>query len=239
MSDRRRHRGPNPLDEEMFHARHLDRLKGATDDLCWLLSRGSAQKSSLKLVGDHFRLTERQRIAVGRCACADSARMDRTVRELGPGEIRDRSLAIDGFNVLTTVEAALSNGVLLLGRDGCLRDMVSLHGAFRRVEETLPAVDLLLRHLESLGPSTCRWLLDAPVSNSGRLAQTIRDQAGKRATRTSHSVELVPNPDPVLKRCRNVVVTADRAILDRRITWFDLARHVVETHRPGARVLAL
>ena len=99
---------------------------------------------------------------------------------------------IDGFNVLTTVEAALSKGVLLLGRDGCLRDMASLHGAFRPVEETVSAVKLLIRHLESLGPASCRWLLDAPVSNSRRLARTIRDHAAELAVRTVHAVELVP-----------------------------------------------
>ena len=42
-----------------------------------------------------------------------------------------------------------------------------------------------------------------------------------------------------MKRCRDVVVTADSAILDCEVAWFNLARHIVEKHRSDARVLAL
>ena len=40
-------------------------------DFSWLLTRGYAEKGALKLVGDRFSLTERQRLAVMRSACSD------------------------------------------------------------------------------------------------------------------------------------------------------------------------
>src|SRR6266404_1471952 len=45
-------------------------------------------------------------------------------------------LLIDGFNLILTLESALGGGVMLVGRDGCYRDMASVHGTYRRVEET-------------------------------------------------------------------------------------------------------
>jgi hypothetical protein len=72
------------------------------------------------------------------------------VRDPEPVPFSGQPIELDGFNVLTTVEAALADGVLLLGRDGCLRDMASMHGSFRRVEETRPALECVGRVLEEL-----------------------------------------------------------------------------------------
>ena len=44
---------------------------------------------------------------------------------------------------MTTIEAALSGGVILAARDGAYRDMASMHGTYRKVAETLPALELL------------------------------------------------------------------------------------------------
>ena len=103
---------------------------------------------------------------------------------------------LDGYNVLTTIEAALAGGVILAARDGAYRDMASMHGSYRKVAETRPALELLGRTLAALGVSECRWLLDRPVSNSGRLKGIIEELAAARGW--PWRVELVPNPDVLL-----------------------------------------
>ena len=82
MPDRRAHRGPHPEDARLFAAEVHPALRRATGDLCWLLSRGYARESSLKLVGDRYGLLARQRIAVARCACSDEAAADRQSRQV-------------------------------------------------------------------------------------------------------------------------------------------------------------
>ena len=66
-------------------------LRAAVADLSWLLSRGYAEPSALKLVGDRFQLTERQRIAVMRSACSDQAlqhrRQTQVPAELAPAVV--------------------------------------------------------------------------------------------------------------------------------------------------------
>jgi hypothetical protein len=53
--------------------------------------------------------------------------------------------------------------------EGGYRDMASMHGTFRTVEETCPAVYILGELIASWRLTGCHWLLDRPVSNSGRL----------------------------------------------------------------------
>src|SRR5205823_7732523 len=131
-----RHRGAHPEDRELFAPKWHVALRGAVADFSWLLSRDYATPSALKVVGDRYGLSARQRTAVMRSACSDSARASRLERETQLANVAGRPLWIDGYNVLTSVEAALAGGVIIVGRDGCWRDMASMHGTWRRVEET-------------------------------------------------------------------------------------------------------
>ncbi len=237
MPDRRTHRGPHPQDAGLFAPSAWAALRGAVADLSWLLTRGYAETSALKLVGDRFALRERQRIAVMRCACSDEARARRREREVGPEAVAGRPLLIDGYNVLTTIEAALGDGVLLMGRDGCLRDMASMHGSYRKVAETIPAITLLGEVLAGLKPSTVTWYLDSPVSNSGRLKTMIGEHAGRQGW--AWSVELVHDPDAVLAAADALIATSDSGILDRCGRWFNLVRHVRTSRLPEAGVVDL
>src|ERR1041385_542464 len=110
MPDSRRHRGPHPEDHELFHANRLGVLQGAIADFSLLLSKGYATPSALKLVGDHFNLTERQRTAIQRASCSDRAKTNRKKSEAPFSAISGQSLLIDGYNILTTLETALSGG---------------------------------------------------------------------------------------------------------------------------------
>jgi hypothetical protein len=237
MPDDRRHRGPHPDDARLFTPQVEGELRSAVADLSWLLTRHYATPSALKIVGDRYNLTQRQRTAVMRSACSEQSLSLRTARKVPIDEVANRPLLIDGYNVLTTIEAALSNGVLILGRDGALRDMASIHGTYRKVEETIPALALVGAVLDETRVAQCTWYLDAPVSNSGRLKTTLLDAA--RAGNWTWQVELVPNPDAVLIKSNEIVATADSVILDRCGTWFGLAAHVVRTCIPDARLVQL
>jgi len=245
VPDRRKHRGPHPEDDRLFAPEAWPALRRAVADLSWLLGRDYPQKSALKLVGDRYALVTRQRTAVERCACSHSAAGERRRRRVGPSEVRGRSLWIDGYNVLTTIEAALAGAVLLPGCDGTYRDMASMHGSFRKVAETLPALELVGRVIAALEPIRCVWYLDRPVSNSGRLKTLMQQLAAEKGW--PWQVELVPDPDHVLAdpsaviektaAARVIVATADSVILDRCGAWFNLARDTVSRHVPGARVV--
>ena len=216
-----RHRGPHPNDDRLFAPAWVPILRRATAELSWLLTRGYPPAGSLKLVGDRYALTERQRWAAGRAACPDEQRAHRAATLLPPGALGGQPVSIDGFNLLITLETALSGGVVLRGRDGALRDLSSIHGTYRAVQETDRAIRLAAAVLLPLAPGPVRWLLDQPVSNSGRLAARLRELAPTLGL--PWTAEVVLNPDHVLAETTDVVVTSDSVVLDRAGAWLNLA----------------
>jgi hypothetical protein len=229
MGDSRRHRGPHPEDEVLFSRSAEATLRAAVEDLSWLRTRGYAEPSAVKLVGDRYQLRRRQRVAVGRCACAAPKCASRAARQVEPAEVAGRTLLIDGLNVLTTIEVALARGVLLLGKDGCMRDMASFHGNYRLVQETERAVAILVEAIDKMKPAEAIVYLDRPVSNSGRLAEVIRRAAASGGSNLR--AQTADGVDETLKAADAVTATADSAILDACNEWLCLARLAVEWHR--------
>ena len=237
MPEKRSHRGPDPEDEKLFAPSAWPALRSATADLCWLLNRGYAVRSAVELVGNRYCLARRQRLAVGRCACSDQAFQRRQQHRLEPPELLGQELWLDGFNVLIALEAALSGGVILRGRDDCYRDLASIYARYRQVEETSPALRLIGEWTAQWRLARCRWCLDRPVSNSGRFKQAIVEAAARGGW--DWQVELVFNPDKVLAEATQVVATSDSVILDRCARWVNLARLVIGQAVPQARVIDL
>ena len=161
--------------------------------------------------------------------------MRRRKHELPPAALRGRELWLDGYNVLTVLESAMSGGVVLLGRDGCCRDIAGIHRRYRKVSETLPVLQLIGETAAAWGITSCRWWLDKPVSNSGRLKTAIHEVAAGGGW--DMSVELVFNPDRVLWESDQIIATSDGEILDRCDQWVNLARHIITEKIPEARLL--
>lgn len=237
MPDKRTHRGPHPEDRSLFGVKHLPALRAAVEEQSWLLTRGYRVESALTLVGNRHALTDRQRAAVARIACSDQARDERAARCTPPEQAAGAVMLIDGYNLITTIEAALGGGLVLPCRDGTFRDLASMKGTFRKVDETRPALELLAEEVSARKPSRVEILLDSPVSNSGRLARLIEETGSARGC--PWTVSLVPDPDRLLAGRAELVVSADSGVLDRCGAWLNLARFVVERRVPNAWVLAL
>ena len=237
MPDKRTHRGPHPEDARLFAPEAIGDLRLAIADYAMLLTKGYAQKSSLKLVGDKFALTQRQRLALMRSACSDEQVASRTRRRIPIEAIAGQRIALDGYNVLITIEAAMSGGVIFKGRDGCYRDLASIHGTYRKVSETIPAVELIGRFLQEIGVAGALWLLDKPVSNSGRLKTLIGELARKNDW--PWEIELVLSPDAALIKGDMIVATSDSAVLDACKRWLNLATEIITEKLPSATVINL
>lgn len=237
MPDKRIHRGPHPADEKLFADNKIGDLRSALADFSLLLTKGYAEKSALKLVGDRFSLTERQRLAIMRSACSDQELISRRQREVKIAELAGQQIAIDGYNVLITIEAAMSGGVIFKGRDGCFRDLASIHGTYRKVTETIPAVQLIGDFLKEIGVTKVLWLLDSPVSNSGRLKTLIGELAQKKAW--DWDIELLLSPDAVLIKGDSIVASSDSVVLDGCKRWVNLAAELITQKLPSATVINL
>ena len=235
--DTRHHRGAHPADPELFGPDQLLKLRLAVTDLSWLLSRGYNMTSSLKLVGDRHGLRERQRLAVCRSSCSDQNKQRRKDHCVSVQQLRNETVVVDGFNLMITVEAALSRGPLFIGVDQCMRDLSSVHGSYRSVDETDRAILIIGEALQVLGATSVRWLLDRPVSNSGRLASRIAGIAAQQ--NWPWQVEVVLNPDATIISSPEVAITSDSSVLDRVERWTDLPSYLVDHYLQNAWLVNL
>ena len=237
MPDKRSHRGPHPADAKLFAPNAIPSLQLAVADFSLLLTKGYAEKSALKLVGDKFSLTERQRLAVMRSACSDQHLVSRNQRCVTINNLAGQGIAIDGYNVLITIEATMSGGCVFKGRDSCFRDLASIHGTYRKVTETIPALQLVGGFLKEIGISEATWLLDKPVSNSGRLKTLIGELARDR--NWNWEIELLFSPDAELKKTDLIVATSDSVVLDNCKRWANLATEIIKSKLASVRVIDL
>jgi hypothetical protein len=241
----------------LFAPALLPRLRQAVADFSMLLTKGYAEKSALKLVGDRFSLTQRQRLAVMRSSCSDQQRDSRRARCVPVETLAGQPIAVDGYNLLITIEAALSGGLIFQGRDGCFRDLASIHGTYHRVEETIPAVKLIgefltairVSRVEGVPPSNrgqdardtsvaqVLWLLDSPVSNSGRLKTLIGQLA--RENNWPWEIRLTISPDAELSKMDTIVVSTDSVVLDACAHWTNLATEIITRRLPASTVVDL
>lgn len=237
MPDTRTHRGPHPSDHKLFAPECLAKLRQAMADYCWLLTRGYGSDGALKLVGDHFQLAERQRVALKRGGCSALAADRRKARRVELDALAGQRLGVDGFNCMITVEAALSGGMVLRGVDGSHRDLASVHGTYRHVSETPEALHRLCATLAAARPEAVTWYLDSPVSNSGRLATLMRSSFEDKGL--SWNVELVKNADRSLQEARAVAASSDGWVMDACDGWLDLAGITVLQSVPEAWIVDL
>lgn len=236
MSSKIVKRGFNPEDIKSFSEENIVRLKAAQEEVQWLLDRGYKIKPIIELVGNHHQLSARARTALQRTTSSAVEYEKRKSTMLSFECAKEGCLFIDGFNLIITLEVALSGSPILLGKDGVLRDLAGLRGTYKLIDKTDIALELMGKTLKELKVPMVRFYLDLPVSNSGRLKSKILEYS--ESWNLPIEVELIPNVDSVLSDMERIV-TSDSIILDECKSWFNLSRKIVDDYIPYAWVVDL
>ena len=234
-------RGYAPTDEKDFSAQNLKLLCSAQQDIFYLLCRGYGLERAVTFVGDRFQFSARQRMALARATCSRKELLSRREKE----RTRDfcgAALLIDGFNVIIPLEIALSDSTLIRCMDETLRDLAGLHGSYRLICQTDAAIGMIGRELTAMRIAEATFILDAPVSNAGRLRQRILELLQSCPFRAK--AVLSDHADGMLYG-KHLVATGDSVILDRCGSWVNLVariledsslscHHVIDLSLPGA-----
>ena len=218
-----------------FGSKWKHKMCNAGEELFYLLNRGYDLKPASTFIGNHYLLSERQRLALARIVPSQSRLESRKQRELETNAPL-RQLYIDGFNTIITLEVALSGSLLLLGMDGTIRDLAGLRGTYKIVDKTAMAMELMLKRMDGQSISDAVIYLDKPVSNSGRLKALILEM--EKDYNVDVQVEVINDVDRVLYGRENVV-TSDAIILDHCDSWYNLNRQIVRQDIRGAWIYAL
>ena len=212
-------RGFVPEDEKNFSPESIKVMRTASRHVRYLINEGYDLKSASTFVGNHYLLSERQRLAIVRSVATDEQAASRKNRQLQMGELAGKEVWVDGFNTIITLEVILSDSIFFSCMDGTLRDLAALRGTYRLIPETDEAVKVLLDTLEKAKVRTVRILLDEPVSNSGRLKTKIADLA--ESCPFGLDIRIQKDVDRELYH-REMVVTSDSIILDHCASWVNL-----------------
>ena len=200
-------------------------LQKASEDFRYLLNRGYPRKAALELVGNRYGLTFEERHLLHRGVFSSTDSQTRQKKKITIQEARNKDLAIDGHNVLITIEAGLSGRPLILGDDGFVRDISGLSGGFKKTETTEKAIQFIIDALKIIKPRQTLFLFDAPISMSGKLAQEVRSQL-KREDLPGDAMA-VKVPEKILIGFPGVIATSDTAIVDQSRKILDLAGYIL------------
>ncbi len=202
-----------------------ENLQRAAQDFRYLLNRRYPRKAALDLVGNRYGLTSDERHLLHRGVFSGLDSQTRRKKRISIGEIPNKDLAIDGHNVLITIEAGLSGRPLVLADDGFVRDISGLSGSFKKTETTEKAIQFIISAIKQIKPRQTVFLLDAPISNSGKLAEEIRNRL--KQENLSGDATAVKVPERILIGFPGVIATSDTAIIDRSKKVLDLAAYIL------------
>lgn len=233
MSNKNVRRGYVQSDEKEFNEQAMKKLKEAQKDIFMLINRAYPIKNAATFVGNHYLLSERQRIALVRATSSSDSlkiRKNKEVEKMPENQI----VYIDGFNIIITLEVALSNSTLMECMDGTIRDLAGLRGTYRLIDKTDIAINLIGKKLEQLKISKAVFYLDRPVSNSGNLKIRILELLNKYNFEVD--VEIVDNADKSLENLENVI-SSDAVVIEKSASWFNLVKKIIDDDKENFKYI--
>ena len=214
-------RGFVPEDVKTFSPEALEKMRTASRHVCYLANEGYDLKQATTFVGNHYLLSERQRLAIMRSVATQVQIENRQKKQVPMTALSGREVWIDGFNTIITLEVLLSDSILFSCMDGTIRDLAALRGTYRLISETEAAIRMMFDFLQEAEVSRVNILLDQPVSNSGRL-KTCMAEIGEEYP-FALDIQILREVDRDLYD-KELVITSDSIILDHCISWVNLTR---------------
>ena len=114
------------------------------------LDSGLSMEQALKLTTTILNLSKLHQRALRRAIHPLSFVSNALCKRIPPCEATDLELAVDGFNVLHTIEAAIRKKPLYLSDDLMLRDTLGVHGKIRIDNALNNAITLMISFLKKL-----------------------------------------------------------------------------------------
>ena len=229
-------RGFDKNDSRWFSSKELIRLKKAKEEIEYLINRDYKIEPVVTFIGDRYQFSTRQRDALKRSICTFEKLNIRNSKKLEINDISKGPIYIDGFNLIITLEVALSNGSLIKGSDGNIRDLAGLRGTYKIIHKTEIALKLIGKFLDNYNCKYARFYLDSPVSNSGNLKCKILESF--KDFNVEVDVELVNNADVILEKLDRIV-SSDAAILDKCISYFNIFEEIIKTYVSDVNIIDL
>ncbi|NVM27651.1 MAG: DUF434 domain-containing protein [Candidatus Helarchaeota archaeon] len=201
-------------------------LREAAIDLRYLLSRGYNRKSIIDLVGDKWNLNRDERHILYRAIFSLEEIKVRQWNEVQIEDIEGKTVAIDTYNILITIESFLKGLVIIQADDQYLRDISRVFNKYKQSPYTLQSIQMILTELQPHHPKEILFYLDKNISRSGELAALIKKELNN--FKLEGDAQTVPSSDKSVIMNGEVVVSSDRVILERARNHLNLISLLIE-----------
>lgn len=212
-------------------------LGQAAGDFRYLLNRGYPREASLSLVGNRYGLDKSARQMLHRGVFADDKARERRAKLRRLAQAGGQPLAVDGHNVLITLECACRGLPVVAADDGFMRDVAQISRAFRVSRETERVLEIIGAYLKAHHAGRVTLLYDAPMSKSGDLARRTRELF--QEMRLAAEARAVPVPEQELLAFPGLVATSDTHLIDARESIIDLAGEIIRSRMAGGNFIQL
>ncbi len=212
------------------------RLPRAAVDCRFLLGRGYPRQATLTLVGNRYQLTGTARQLLHRGVFAPGVARQRRRKLVPLRQWAGARLAVDGHNVVITLECARRGLPLVAADDGFIRDVGALSRAYRPSDLTTQVVREVVGLLATAGVRQAEFWYDAPMSRSGELAALTRTLLETFALQGD--AQAVAVPETRLLSPGTILVSSDTALIDACGQVADVAGELIRQW-PRVEVISL
>ncbi|NMC68412.1 MAG: DUF434 domain-containing protein [Spirochaetales bacterium] len=193
----------------------------ACQDYYYLLNKGYAVKSSLKIVGDRYELSSIERNILLRGISQNKKIEERKAKTILENQIENKKVHIDGYNLLFTISNYYNGDFCFISLDGFVRDCANIGGRNKKRLNYEKTTSILLLFLIELKPQKCLIYFDEPVSKSKEDIELFKILLSNNKdfsySKDLFDLLLVRNPDTVLSKINSdeIIVTSDSVIIDK------------------------
>jgi hypothetical protein len=211
-------------------------LLPAAQDFRFLLAKGYPRQASLDLVGNRYNLPGADRQLLHRGVFAPAVAAQRRRKLVLVRDLSGRPLALDGHNVIITLEGAFRGIPVMAADDGFIRDIGQVSHTHRLTPLTEQVLQRLSRYLAAHGVGPVMVWYDAPMSRSGELAASTRRIF--QACQLAGDAQAVPVPEKQLLEFSGVIGSSDTYLIDQAEQVIDVAGEIIR-QLPQVQIISL
>jgi hypothetical protein len=211
-------------------------LLPAALDYRFLLGKGYPWQASLALVGNRYNLPASARQILHRGVFSPAVAAQRRRKLCLVRNLAGRPLALDGHNVVITLESAWQGIPLLAADDGFIRDIAQVSHRFRFTSLTELVLQRLSFYLAAHKIGPVMFWYDGPMNRSGELAAATRRLL--QDCQLTGDAQAVPVPEKRLLEFPGVIGSSDTYLIDRSQHVADVAGEIIR-ELPQVQIIAL
>ncbi len=211
-------------------------LLPASQDYRFLLGKGYPWQASLALVGNRYNLSAVARQILRRGVFNPAVARQRRRKLCLVRNLAGRPLALDGHNVVITLESALRGIPVMAADDGFIRDIGQVSDRFRLTSLTEQVLQHISFYLGAHAIGSVMFWYDGPMSRSGELAAATRRIL--QVCQVAGDAQAVPVPEKELLKFPGVIGSSDTYLIDRSEQVIDVAGEIIR-QLPQVQIIAL